>query len=169
VHAKASMKNLDLRETLSKKRPEYEFNNDRPMLLALYILFFIVATALILIARYYYNETRELLKTGIGTKAIVSEIITVEDSDGKSYKPVFTFLDEDGHPVSFENPVTSNPVVWRLGEEVSVIYDPSMPSIAKVVSYWGLFRVSIICTMIAAPFLVVSLGYFFFLFWIDRQ
>ena len=134
------------------------------MLLTLYIFFFVVATSLMIVAIYYYNETRELLKTGVNTRAIVSEIITVENSDGKSYKPVFTFLDENGHAVSFENPVSSNPVVWKLGEEVSVIYDPNMPSIAKVVSYWGLFRVSIICALIAAPFLVVSLGYFFFIF-----
>lgn len=155
--------------TLQQKKLEYEFKNDRPMLLMLYILFFLIAITLISVAIYHYNQTRELLKTGINTKALVSNIITVEDSDGKSYKPVFTFLDGDGHPVSFENPVSSNPVVWKRGEEVSIIYDPTMPSNAKVVSYWGLFRVSVICTMIAAPFLVVSLGYFFFIFWIDRQ
>lgn len=133
------------------------------MLLAVYIVLFTIGFTLVLVAYYRYKETIFLLRNGINVTAIVTDILKISDSDGATYKPVFSFKDLNGNTVSFENPVSSNPVVWEKGESVSIVYDPAMPSIAKVVSYWGLFRWTIICMLIAAPLLIVSIGYFTFL------
>lgn len=133
------------------------------MLLAVYIVLFTIGFTLVLVAYYRYKETIFLLRNGINVTAIVTDILKISDSDGATYKPVFSFKDLNGNTVSFENPVSSNPVVWEKDESVSIVYDPAMPSIAKVVSYWGLFRWTIICMLIAAPLLIVSIGYFTFL------
>lgn len=133
------------------------------MRLAVYIVLFTIGFTLVLVAYYRYKETIFLLRNGINVTAIVTDILKISDSDGATYKPVFSFKDLNGNTVSFENPVSSNPVVWEKDESVSIVYDPAMPSIAKVVSYWGLFRWTIICMLIAAPLLIVSIGYFTFL------
>lgn len=146
-----------------RKKIVYEFRNDRSMLLPVYILIFSAGIILIGVALKYLNDSLYLLRNGVSTEAIVTDIITVKDGDGDSYKPVFTFTDQAGGQVRVEYPISSNPLVWKRGEAVSLVYDPSMPTSAKVVSYWGLFSVSIICAMIAAPLITVSLGYFGFL------
>jgi hypothetical protein len=132
------------------------------MLFSIYTLLFLTAVILLAVSGYYYNDTLQLLKDGVNTQAIVSNILEESDGDGTTYRPVFTFTCDDGQEVTFYNPVASNPCVWERGESVSVIYDRYIPTNAKVVSYWGLFRTTIICLMIATPLLVVSTGYLMF-------
>ena len=148
---------------LKKRRIQYEFKNDKPMLTALYLLFFLGGLTLVIVAYKYFKESLDLLRNGVNTEATVNKIIEFDGSDGKTYTAVFTFKDLEGNIVSFQNSVASNPIVWKKGESVSIVYDPALPTVAKVVSYWGLFRPTIILLMMAAPLLVVSVGYFVFL------
>lgn len=150
---------------LVSKKIKYEFNNDKPMLLTVYIILFIIGIILLVVSGNYYRNAMLLLGGGINTQAIVTKFIEVDDGENVSYKPVFTFEDHQGKIVSFESPssFSQDLIVWKKGESVSIVYDPAMPSIAKVVSYWGLFRGAITSLMIAAPFLIVSIGYFAFL------
>jgi hypothetical protein len=149
--------------SLKKRRIQYEFKNDKPMLTALYLLFLLLGLTLVIIAFKYFKESIDLLRNGINTEATVTKIIELNDSDGKTYTALFSFKDRDGNIVSFQNPVASNPIVWKRGEDVSIVYDPTTPTNAKVVSYWGLFRSTIVILMIASPLLVLSVGYFVFL------
>ncbi len=141
----------------------YEFKNDKPMLLPIYIILFLAALTLLYYAQNDYTKAMHLLKTGINTEAIVTEIKENNDGDGTSYTPIFTFQDLQGNKISFANPVSTSTVVWKKGEPVSIVYDPAVPSFAKVVSYWGLFRWTIILLTTAVPLLIISLGYFAFL------
>lgn len=149
--------------SLQKRIIQYEFKQDTTMLSAVYVLLFLGGLTVVIIAYKYYKASIDLLRNGVNTEATVTKIIAESDSDSRSYRAVFTFKDRDGNLVSFKNPVSSNPIVWKRGENVSIVYDPAIPTITKVVSYWGLFRPTIILLMIASPLLVVSIGYFIFL------
>ncbi|MFM7486067.1 MAG: hypothetical protein ACKO13_04000, partial [Cytophagales bacterium] len=63
----------------------------------------------------------------------------------------------------FQYEISSNPIVWKRGEEVSIVYDPANPTYAKVVSFWSLYRWSIILAIIATPLILLSIGYFVFI------
>lgn len=141
----------------------YEFEQDKALLIPLYLLFLFIGLALLFFAITKFRKASLLIASGKSTEAVVAEILTEEDGDGKSYRPVFQFRDQNDKTVTFKYEVSSNPLVWRKGESVSIVYDPADPNHATVVSYWGLYRWSITLTMIALPLLCLSVGYFLFL------
>ena len=84
------------------------------------------------------------MKTGVKTKAVVKNLIEVHDEDGTMYKPVFEFLDKSNISREFVSSVSSRPAAYKIGEKVKVVYNPKDYKEVKVVSYWGLYRWSII-------------------------
>lgn len=106
-----------------------------------------------------YNDTNQLLKTGIKTKAVVKDLIEVSDDDGPMYKPVFEYVDRSNTAKEFKSEVSSRPPAYTIGEKVKIVYDPKDVEEIKVVSYWGLYRWTIILLAIASPLLIIGGGY----------
>lgn len=120
-----------------------------------------------LIAMYFaikmYNETSELLQTGVKTKAIVKDLIEVSGDDGSTYKPVFEYIDRSNATKEFKSEVNSSPPAYKVGEKVAIVYDPKDLEEVKVVSYWGLYRWTIILLSIAAPLIIIGGGYLLYM------
>lgn len=114
-----------------------------------------------------FQKTRQLLSTGIVTTATVVEMIEGQGEDGDLSMPKFRFMDQQNRPVEFTSGVSSKPPAWEVGEQVAIIYRPQQANDARVISYWSLFRWSIVLTALAAPFLVIGLGYFIFQLYAD--
>lgn len=110
-----------------------------------------------------YNNTRDLLSTGIKTTAIVVEMITVSDSDGSTYKPVFEFTDRSKGVRRYESSVSSSPPAYKVGEKVKIVYDQSDDDEVKTISFWGLYRWSIVLLCIASPLLIIGGGYLLYM------
>ena len=106
-------------------------------------------------------ETSTLLADGIKTKATVIELLEVSDSDGTSYKPVFEYFDKNDNRISFKNEVSTSPAPYKVGDKVAIIYSKTSEQ-NKVVSFWGLYRWTIIFLIFACPFLIIGGGYFLY-------
>lgn len=117
---------------------------------------------LVYLAYYQYDKTEKLLDNGIKTGARVIELITQSDSDGNTYKPVFEYTDRSGLKRQFTSSVSSNPPAFLVGDRVELVYNPLNYDDAKVISYWGLYRGTIILLAFAFPFLIIGLGYFLY-------
>lgn len=129
------------------------------MIQYVYWALFILGFVALYFAFKLYNETEDLLKTGVKTKAVVKNLIEVHDEDGTMYKPVFEFQDTSNISREFVSSVSSRPAAYQIGETVKVVYNPKDFKEVKVISYWGLYRWSIILCCIAIPLIIIGGGY----------
>ncbi|MEX0287847.1 MAG: DUF3592 domain-containing protein [Flavobacteriaceae bacterium] len=118
---------------------------------------------LVSFAIYQYNKTQRLLTSGIRTTATVVELIEVSDDDGVTYKPVFEFTDRNKIKQRFKSDVSSKPAAYRLQQRVKIVYNPIDLSEIKVISYWGLYRWTVILLCIAAPLIIIGGGYLMYI------
>ncbi len=123
----------------------------------------IAGAILIYFALKQYQKTKDLLNNGIKTTATVVDMITVTGDKGNTYKPVFEYRDQSNNLKTFEVEVSSNPPAYKIGEKQKIIYSPEESDLVKTVSYWGLYRWTIILLSIAMPLLIIGGGYFLYL------
>ncbi|WP_207763789.1 DUF3592 domain-containing protein [Flagellimonas pacifica] len=129
------------------------------MWLVLYGGFFALGTVLLFMAFQQYQKTQNLLLDGVRTTAIVSDLLTNYDSDGDTYTPIFEFKDRTNTTRTYKSPISSSPPAYKVGEKVKIIYDRNDAENVKTISFWGLYRVSIILAIIASPLLVIGGSY----------
>ena len=122
-----------------------------------------LSIVLIYIAIKQYQKTKELLNNGIKTTATVVDMITVTGDKGNTYKPVFEYRDQSNTIQSFKTEVSSNPPAYKIGEKQEIIYSPEDTDLVKTVSYWGLYRWTVVLLSIAMPLLIIGGGYFLYL------
>ncbi|MFB9053803.1 DUF3592 domain-containing protein [Formosa undariae] len=120
-----------------------------------------VSIILIFFALKSYNATKTLQSDGISTKAIVIDLIRNRGDNGYTYKPVFEYTDRDNESVVFNSQISTNPSPYQVGDSVMIIYAKNGDQ-RKVVSFWGLYRWTIILLAIASPLLVIGGGYFLY-------
>lgn len=119
---------------------------------------FVLSLVLIYFAIKQYEISKELLNDGIQTTGKVIDLIEIRDSDGTTYKPVFKFTDRTGEEITFKSAVSSSPTPYKIGDKVNIIYSKHNEQ-RKVISFWGLYRWTIICLSFAAPLLIIGAGY----------
>ncbi|MFS4446305.1 DUF3592 domain-containing protein [Maribacter sp. 2307UL18-2] len=129
------------------------------MIQYLYWGLFAVGMVLLYFAMRSYNNTRDLLSTGIKTAATVVDMITVHDSDGSTYKPVFEFTDRQQKLRRYRSEVSSRPPAYKIGEKVKIVYDEHDDDEVKTLSFWGLYRWCIILLCSASSLLIIGGGY----------
>lgn len=112
-----------------------------------------------------YNKTKTLLQNGKRTTATVVDFVVSQGDDGPVYKPVFEFKDVTGSIRTYTSTIASKPPAYELEEKVKIIYDKKDPDNLKTISFWGLYRWSIIAFMIAAPFLIIGGSYLLYSFY----
>lgn len=92
-------------------------------------------------------------------ESIMGRVVEMEESsDGEGgccvYSPVVEFT-ANGRPVRFEGGNASNPPVYRVGQEVEVLYLPSDPSKAAINSFYELWMVSAILAPVTLIMFIV--------------
>lgn len=128
-----------------------------------YLYYGLLLISLILIyfaSKNYYN-TKDLINSGYKTKAKVIELIEVSGDDGYTYKPVFEYTDRSGTINNFKSEISSSPAPYKVGDLVTIIHSEDNED-KKVVSFWGLYRWSIILLSIASPLLIIGGGYYLY-------
>lgn len=128
----------------------------------LYAGMLITAIVLVYFAIKKYYNSKELIATGIKTKAKVIDLIQISDDDGYTYKPVFEYTDRSNHLVTFKSEISSSPAPYNVGDIVNIVYDPNSED-RKVISFWGLYRWTIILLVIASPLLIIGGGYLLYI------
>jgi hypothetical protein len=109
-----------------------------------------------------FQKTKSLLSTGIVITATVIENIMEVSDESDMYRPRFQFMDKNHKPVQFTGTVSSSRQEWSVGETTSVVYIADRPDTVRIISYWNLYRATILLTALASPFLVIGMGYFLF-------
>ncbi|MDY7396369.1 DUF3592 domain-containing protein [Aureibaculum sp. 2210JD6-5] len=127
----------------------------------LYLTFLVLALVLIYFAFKFYSNTKNLTNSGIKTKAEVIDLIQISSNDGYTYKPVFEYTDGSNTKRTFQSEIGSSPAPYKVGEKVDIIYSKDGED-RKIVSFWGLYRWTIILLSIASPFLIIGGGYFLY-------
>lgn len=126
----------------------------------LYWGLFLLGLLLAYFAFRAYTNTVSLMQEGIKTTATVIEMIPVSSSDGgPTYKPVFEFKDRGNTLRTHESSVSSSPPAYKIGQKVKIVYDPKDIEEVKTISFWGLYRWTVILLSIASPFLIIGGGY----------
>lgn len=124
----------------------------------LYLGMLLLSVVLIYFAVKHYNTSKDLMTNGIKTKAKVIELIEISGDDGYTYKPVFEYTDRVNNIVKFKSDVSSSPPSHNVGDIVNIVYSKDNDE-KKVISFWGLYRWTIILLSIASPLLIIGGGY----------
>ncbi len=124
----------------------------------LYVGMLLISAVLIYFAFKQYNVSQNLMTDGIKTKAKVIDLIKISDDDGYTYKPVFEYTDRNSNLVTFKSNVSSSPAPFSIGDKVNIVYSKNSNE-RKVVSFWGLYRWTIILLSIASPLIIIGGGY----------
>lgn len=124
----------------------------------LYTGMLITAIVLVYFAIKQYYNSKELIATGIKTKAKVIDLIQISGDDGYTYKPVFEYTDRSNNLITFKSEISSSPAPYNVGDIVTIVYDTNNED-RKIVSFWGLYRWTIILLAIASPLLIIGGGY----------
>jgi hypothetical protein len=77
-----------------------------------------------------------------------------------SYKTIYKFEISPKQEIIFIDNVAASSPNRAIGEKVVIAYKPTNPNIARILTYWGVFRSEIILTAIAMPLIVIGGGYF---------
>ncbi len=123
----------------------------------LYFALLLIALILIYFAFKFYGNTKNLVNDGIKTKAVVIDLIQISSDDGYTYKPVFEYMDRSNTKKTFQSDISSSPAPYKVGDKVNIIYSKGGDD-RKVLSFWGLYRWTIILLSIASPFLIIVLS-----------
>ena len=129
----------------------------------IYGFLFLLGSFLFLIGIRRYNDTRELLTNGIVTTSTVIDLIVHYDSEGDTYAPLFEYYTANNEKRTFKSEINSRPASYKVGERVSIVYDTTNEKNVKTISYWGLYRNTIILLSVAMPLLIIGGGYFLYL------
>ncbi len=124
-----------------------------------YAFLFLIGTFLAYSAFTQFQKTQNLVEKGIRTTAVVIEFSTHRSDGSTMYTPVFEFTDRSQNKQRFKSGISSSPPAYEIGEKVQLIYDRTNPEKVRTVSFWGLYRWSVILLMVASPFLVIGGSY----------
>lgn len=129
-----------------------------------YALVFVVGCALLALAYWQFQKTEKLLLTGKKSEAQVVKMNTHRDNDGDlMYTPVFEYTDENHQPHTYTYEVSSSPATWDVGEKADVVYNPANDKEIKIVTYWGLYRWVTIPLIVGVSLIIISIGYYLYL------
>lgn len=106
-----------------------------------------------------FMHTKKLLATGIKTKATIIGYKTSRGESNTLYSPVFEYTDHQNQKQTYTSTIDSYPPPYQINDVVSIIYDKKNTSKMKVLSFWDLYRGSVITFMIASPLLVIGFSY----------
>lgn len=115
---------------------------------------------LLILATISFRKSLTFIRASKRALAIVVKLTETKDSEGDLlYSPVFSFHTHNGYECRLDTGWASSPPMWQVGQTTTILYDPNDPTRAELLTYFGMFRWTIIYAAIAAPLLVVGIGY----------
>ncbi len=107
-----------------------------------------------------FRNSLSLIKNGYKATAIVIDLQNILSNNTSDLTPIFKFTTTTGQEIIFKGFGASSPPAFNIGEKVNIIYNPDNPNEAKVLTYFGVFGLTIILTALSIPMIVISAGYF---------
>jgi hypothetical protein len=118
-------------------------------------IFGAVGALMILIGMFLLMRTRRFVATAITT---TGEVVDMDEShdEGTSYCPIVRFTADDGSQIVFSDSVYSNPPMYKIGDEVKVLYAPENAQHARIGSPMRLHLATAIVGGIGAIFFLIG-------------
>lgn len=114
------------------------------------------------IAWLQFQKTQRLISSGVSTVATVIENVPQTKKGQTTYRPKFQYMDQQHNRATFLGELNTSPPAWSIGETTLIVYMPGQPGSARIISYWNLYRATILFTAAAAPLIVIGIGYFLY-------
>ena len=127
----------------------------------LYVILTCMGLTFLYFANKQYEKTKQLLATGIQTKARVIDVLKERSDDRYMYRPVFEYENKNGETIVYESNFRSNPAAYSIGDTVKLVYSRSGDE-RKIVSFWGLYLWPVILLCFALPTLLIPIVYYFY-------
>lgn len=124
----------------------------------IHITILLLSLVLFYFANQYFNETQHFINDGVKTTAVVIDLERETNSDGSVFFPVFEYTGLDKEKITFRGNVGSSPASYSIGEQVSILYSLTTKE-RRILSYWGLYRWTLVLLIFATPLFVVGLGF----------
>ncbi|MET4141018.1 DUF3592 domain-containing protein [Pedobacter sp. UYP1] len=120
----------------------------------------------IILLGYALNALKKsitFVKNSTQTIGTVVELEKLSDSDGDTYRPIFTFKTKENKKYTYSYSVSSSPPNWAVGDQIKFAYENDYPETAKLLSYSSIFKWPVRLLSFALPLIVLGAGYFLFL------
>lgn len=114
---------------------------------------------LLLISLPVLKESMIFLQRSKRATATVIELEKVSGSDVDTYTPIFKFNTAANQEIIYRPNSSSNPAGWRVGQKVTVAYDPDNPLIVRLLIFFGVFDWTIILVIIAVLLIIIGGGF----------
>ena len=112
------------------------------------------AVSMVLIAASVLSliEAKRFLSKSVRTSATVVEL----RRETQGFRAIFEYRASDGEAFTKASPSKSDPPLYRIGDTVTLAYQPRIPSRARLVGRWHTYLLAIILSALAAILLLVG-------------
>ena len=125
--------------------------------------FFLVGGICMLVAgSVTYLYARAFVQDASKAGGIVVEMVERRGDSGVMFAPVVAFSDAEGKEHKIYSTTSSYPPSYRVGEKVTVLYDPNSPDEGKLDAFFGLWLVPFILTVIGVTHSLIGVGLVYF-------
>lgn len=125
-----------------------------------WIVFNLMWVIMLGVAAWYGYGSYTLTTNGAVVTGTVIRNVEVDSDDGTSYKPVIEY-EVDGATYTYESINSSSPPAYRVGQEVSLRYNPDDPEDARINNLFELWLMPAILGPAALLLaVVINVGYF---------
>jgi hypothetical protein len=109
---------------------------------------------------FSYVSTRRFIDRAARAAGTVVRVLEEADSGdgGTLFRPVVQFRTLAGAMVEFRSNFRSKPAGYRLGDAVTVLYEPDAPDRAEIESFMTLWFLTLICGLLGTIFLGAGVG-----------
>jgi hypothetical protein len=124
------------------------------------VLFSTIGLGLLVGSVFLYSNTTGFVARAATAEGKVIDLVRDRSSSGSSstYRPVVEFTIPTGLRVEFTSGVGTSPPAYRVGEPVTVLYDPVDPNKARIKSFFSLWFGFMIVFALGLIFAILGLG-----------
>ena len=131
------------------------------MEIAVGIVFLIAGVGVTCLAMLLVRNSIRRLRTWTKTRGTVVDYVSSNRGRRVFYRPQIQFLSTDGQSITFASRVGSNRRPYRVGHEVSVLFDPRDFQNADLCTFANLWILPLFTTFLGVVFASIALGILF--------
>lgn len=123
------------------------------------IVFPLIGGLLFVIGAFLFIRTRIFLGKAHEVKGTVVRMVYSRSSKGGGgYSPIYQFRTIDGQTIEQRDNLSTNPPMFKEGQQIDVLYDPANPQNSRIKRFMSLYFTSILLCGMGLIFGCVGVG-----------
>ncbi|KXK14203.1 MAG: Inner membrane protein YmfA [Chloroflexi bacterium OLB14] len=110
------------------------------------VLFIGVAVFILIRTQLFINNAQQV------TGTVIRLVRSHSNKGGYSYSPVYQFRTLEGQMIEVQDNLSSNPPMFREGQTIEVLYDPSNPHKARIKKWMSLYFLPLLFGFLGSTF-----------------